>query len=81
MCLLLYVLTFFIYLPQEQIHAPFTFFLSITAVSMTAKDGEQVDFFKPTVCEGQVRLIHLHICCDSGGEVAQQTDGHNENNS
>ena len=48
---------------------------------MTAKDGEQVDFFKPTVCEGQVRLIHLHICCDSGGEVAQQTDGHNENNS
>ena len=32
----------------------FLCFLSMTAVAMTAKDGEEVAFFKACLCEGQV---------------------------
>ena len=37
---------------------------SITAVAMTAKDGEEVAFFKACLCEGQVRRW-------PGGQVAR----------
>ena len=43
------------------IFPPFPFLCnSMTAVAMTAKDGEEVAFFKACLCEGQVRRADNH---------------------
>ena len=44
---------------------------SITTVSMTAKDGEQVDFYQPCVCEGQVEKW-LNRLMDTMRETVRQ---------